>query len=190
MDSSKLALKFFVKDSTGIDLHAFGLVFHQWIQTHALPDHLLIDVADYRHVPTGPGTVLVSHEANISTDAANDRLGLLYSRKQPLDGNLTARLRAVFHSTLLAASLLEKSTLLSGKLEFRTDNPVLRINDRLLAPNTAKTFEEVRPVVQRFLTNLYGGPVQLDHQPNEETVFQIQITASSPPRASELLSRL
>ena len=37
-------------------------------RTHAVPDHLLIDVADYAHVPNGPGTVLVAHEANIHID--------------------------------------------------------------------------------------------------------------------------
>ena len=36
-----------------IDLTQAIPVFHRWIQEQALPG-LLIDVADYRHVPEGP----------------------------------------------------------------------------------------------------------------------------------------
>ena len=80
MDSHKLAIKFFAEGSPDLGHDAFIPVFHSWIQQHALKDHLLIDVADYKHVKSGPGTVLVSHEANLSTDLAGDRLGLLYAR--------------------------------------------------------------------------------------------------------------
>lgn len=190
MHSSKIAVKFFVRDATGIDPHAYGLAFHHWIQTHALPDHLLIDVADYRHVPTGPGTVLVAHEANLSIDSANNQLGLLYLRKQSIDGDLATRIKAVFRAELLAASLLEQAPSLAGKLSFRTDNPLLRINDRLLAPNTAETFRVVQPALQTFLAKLYGNPVQLTHQPNDETLFQVQIAAPSSLSVADLLKRL
>ena len=190
MESSKLAVKFFAKDAAGVDPKAFGLLFHQWIQTHALAEHLLIDVADYHHVPCGPGTVLVAHEANLSTDSADNRLGLLYARKQPIDGDLTVRLQTVFRAALTAAALMEQATLLEGRVQFRTDNPVLRVNDRLLAPNTAETFNAVKPALQAFLTKLYKGPVQLEHRPNDETVFEVQITAPVSPSVGELVGRL
>ena len=94
MESSKLAVKFFVRDPAAVDTRAFIPLFHQWIQTHAVVDHMLIDVADYRHVECGPGTVLVAHEANFSTDTAGGKLGLLYARKQPIAGNFGERLKA------------------------------------------------------------------------------------------------
>src|SRR5882757_7269132 len=102
MDSSKLAVKFFATDASALHAEVFVPIFHKWIQTRALPDHLLIDVADYKHVPSGPGTVLVAHEANLSTDQADNRLGLLYARKQPIAGDLTERLRVTFRSALQA----------------------------------------------------------------------------------------
>ena len=43
-------------------------VFHRWIQTGAIPGHLLVDVADYDHVPEGPGILLVAHEGNLGID--------------------------------------------------------------------------------------------------------------------------
>ena len=190
MDSSKLAVKFFLKDGSSFDHHTLVPLFHQWIQTHALADHLLIDVADYRHVQSGPGTVLVAHEANLSTDTAENRPGLLYARKTPIEGTLADRLRIVFQSALQAVSLMESAPSLAGAVRFRTDNPIFRINDRLFAPNSADTFTAVRPTIEAFLTKLYGAPVSLTHQPNPETVFEIRITAAGSPTTDELLKRL
>jgi hypothetical protein len=190
MDSSKLAIKLFVKDGSTVDGHSFVPVFHRWIQTHALPNHMLIDVADYRHVQSGPGTVLVSHEANLSTDSDHGRLGLLYARKTPIEGNLEARLREVFHSALLAASLLEAEPSLEGKIQFRTDDVLFRINDRLLAPNTAETFNAIAPAVEAFCKALYGMPVQLTHNQDDELPFEIAIHAGESPSITDLLKRL
>ena len=114
MDSSKLAVKFFVKDASAIEAGAFVPVFHSWIQKHAVADHLLIDVADYKHVQSGPGTVLVAHEANFSTDAGENRLGLLYVRKTPLPGDFSERLKVTFRAALQAAQLLEREPSLAG----------------------------------------------------------------------------
>ena len=49
-------------------------VFHQWIRDSVCPE-MLIDVADYRHVPAGPGVMLIGHEANYSLDNRENRLG-------------------------------------------------------------------------------------------------------------------
>jgi hypothetical protein len=190
MESSKFAVKYFVKDAAAVDPQAFIPLFHQWIQTHALEDHLLIDVADYHHVPSGPGTMLVAHEANLSTDTSNERLGLLYARKQPIDGSLTDRLRVTFRSALRAMQLIETAPSLAGRIQFRTDNPIFRINDRLFAPNTPETFAAMRPALDAFLTSLYGAPIKLSHEPNVDTVFELQITAPASPRVDELLTRL
>src|SRR5581483_1646097 len=98
MDSHKLAVKFFIEDPSGLKTDEdFVPVFHRWIQTRAIADHQLIDVADYAHVKEGPGTLLVSHEANFHADLGGGRLGLLYVRKQPLPGGTFAeRLRETF----------------------------------------------------------------------------------------------
>jgi hypothetical protein len=155
-----------------------------------LADHLLIDVADYKHVPSGPGTVLVAHEANLSTDQADNRLGLLYARKQPIAGDLGERLRVTFRSALQAAQLLEQSPALAGKLHFRTDNPIFRINDRLAAPNTAETFAAIRPTLEAFLAKIYGAPAEVSHEPNNERLFEVAISVAASPSISELLARL
>ena len=187
MDSSKLAIKFFLKDAAGTDVKAFVPVFHRWIQTHAMQEHQLIDVADYKHVPEGPGTVLVSHEANLFIDEAEHRPGLLYVRKHTLDGDLAAKIGKTIHFALLACKMLEQDEAFAGKVSFRTDNPLFRIYDRLNAPNTAETFAEVKPVLESALAKFYKAPVKLAHTPNAETVFEAKVTASSSPGVAELI---
>jgi hypothetical protein len=190
MDSSKLAIKLFVKDGSAVDAHSIVPVFHRWIQTHALPNHMLIDVADYRHVQSGPGIVLISHEANLSLDADQGRVGLLYARKTPIEGSFEAKLRETFASAIFAASLLENEPSLEGRIRFRTDEVSFRINDRLFAPNTAETFNAIAPALEAFCKKLYGAPVQLTHVQNEELLFEVAIHAGVSPSLADLAHRL
>src|SRR3954447_5457899 len=152
MNAQKLAVKLFLQDPS--QAHGLKLlpVFQQWIQFHAMDEHLMIDVADYDHVPDGPGTVLVSHEANLYVDHLNGRPGLTYQRKQPLPGPFADRLATVFRYTLDAAARLEQNP----GLRFRTDEVSVRIADRLLAPNTPETFEAVRRDLEAFTLTLFG----------------------------------
>ncbi len=89
-------VKVFAREPVSIDLGEAIPIFHRWIQDHVCPE-LLIDVADYRHVPNGPGVMLIGHEANYSLDMTKGRLGLLYNRKQAgggprkICGRLTTR---------------------------------------------------------------------------------------------------
>ena len=195
MDFHKLIIKFFADDAASVDERAFVPVFHSFIRTHALPDHLLIDVADYMHVPDGPGAVLVSHEANLYMDhAIGKRFGLMYQRKRPIAGAETFRdrLAHVFVSGLRAAARLEEDPTFGGRLKFRTDDAVFRINDRLLAPNTAETYNQVAPTLRSFLSELYrGSDVALDYRPASPLqLFEVGIRATRAPDVTTLLDRL
>jgi len=195
MDSSKLAVKFFAagdpRDTRGLGAHEFVPVLHSWIQAKAVPDHLLIDVADYQHVHNGPGTVLVSQEANFYLDRGDGRLGLTYVRKAPLPGGLPDRLAAVFRAALEAVARLEGHPTLKGRLTFRTDEFVFGVRDRLLAPNTAETFAQVRPALEPFLGRLYGGAaVLLEQRGSPQAMFEVRAKAAQPPDVAALLRRL
>ena len=148
----RIGLKLFAADGTSIRPQAFVPVFHRWIQSHAIDGHLLIDVADYEHVPDGPGVVLVAHEGNFSLDCAGGRMGLAYTRKTALPGRLADRLHAVARSALLACRRLEDET----AIRFRGDRLHLFANDRLRAPNTPETLAALRPSLLDLLNTLYG----------------------------------
>jgi len=187
MNAQKLSVKLYLKDPAS--LHGVKLVpvFQSWIQLHAVEDHLAIDVADYEHVPDGPGTVLVTHEANFSLDATDGRPGLQYQRKQPLPGTFEQRLAAVIRYTLQGAARLEENP----GLAFATGEILVRIADRLLAPNNADTYAQVRTAIQHVGEQLFGaGNVTLEHHADPAKLFAVTIKSRNPVAPFELLNRL
>jgi len=101
-------VKFFARPvAAGFDLGQAIPVFHRWIQQGSVPG-TLIDVADYQHVPAGPGVVLVTHEAYYGLDQSKDRLGLLYTRRTAMDGAVADRIRGAVEAALQACDLLER----------------------------------------------------------------------------------
>src|SRR5919198_4013028 len=78
-------VKLFVNDPEKVDVQAVVPLFHRWIQGQIF-DELLLDVADYSHVPDGPGVVLIGHEADYALDNTEGRLGVRYNRKASLPG--------------------------------------------------------------------------------------------------------
>src|SRR4051794_498091 len=192
MDSHKLALKLFFDPSSAPGPAEFVPVFHSWIQQHAVPEHLLIDVADYSHVPDGPKTVLVSQEAIFAIDYAEDRPGLQYFRKEPIPGaeSFGERLRAVFRIELEACERLEQDPRLKGRLRFRTDEIIFRIHDRLLAPNEPSVFAEIRPDLQAFSSEIFqNAPVTLEQRGTPQELFEVRIKSAKNAKLSELVSR-
>src|SRR3982750_4095688 len=130
MDTSRIGIKLFL---TAAPAHPEAVVpvFHSWIQQQALAGNLLIDVADYPHVPTGPGVVLVAHEANFSTDQAEPGPGLLYQRKRPFEETtFDGRLAHAFRDALGAAWLIEQEPKLAG-WKFDTRRIHVRLADKL-----------------------------------------------------------
>ena len=165
-------------------------VFHGWIQAHAV-DGLLIDVVDYEHLPEGPGVMLITHEGNYSIDLRDRRMGLLYFRKQAVDGSLPQRLVSLCRLVLEAGRLLENELQLGGRVKFRGDQVQLIANDRLLAPNTEDTLTALRPALSQFLNQLYDGAeceVSRDSDPQERLTLTVR--APQPVSIQTLFDRV
>ena len=139
-----------------VDLAQAIPVFHRWIQQQALPG-LLIDVADYRHVPEGPGVVLVAHEAIYGLDLGGGRLGLLYNRRTRLDAAPTAALPQAFQAALEACRKLEQEPEFGGALSFDGGACEVVVNDRALAPNDAASSARLRAELEPLLDRLWGA---------------------------------
>lgn len=144
-------------------------LFHGWIQKDALGE-FLIDVADYRHVPGGPGVLLVGHEGDYSLDLDGGP-GLRYNRKAPLAGDNAARLAQAVTSATRACALLESAL----GVRFSRKQLDVWINDRALAPHTPETLAEVRPAIEALL-----GPVTLEPQADLRRLFGVRVTLSRP----------
>jgi hypothetical protein len=186
MDLQHLNVKFFVDQPETVDLESFLGVFNTWIQDQ-VTDELLIDVADYRHVWAGPGVILIGHAANYSLDNAGNRLGLLYNRKAPLPGSNRDRLQQAVRAALLAAQRLSAQP----GLTFSGRELQLTVNDRLLAPNTAATWEAAQPELAGFFDQLYGpGRYTLARHPEPRERFTVDVRAEGQPDLAGLLSSL
>ena len=151
MELQHVNVKIYVEGDLTVDPARFIKVFHEWIQEDAL-DEMLIDVADYRHVPAGPGVLLIAHEADYSMDNTDNRWGLRYNRKSMLEGDNENRFRQALRSAANACRLLEARLAdESVPLKFSRHEFELFINDRALAPNSPETFAACRPELEAFL---------------------------------------
>jgi len=156
-------LKIFVVDEKAFVLSDAVVVFHRWIRESACPE-MLIDVADYAHVAAGPGLLLIGHEANYSFDNRENRLGLLYNRKAPLDGTFRSRLQQAHRAALDACERLEGEPEFGGRLKFNRDAMEVFVNDRLLAPNSDETWEALRPEIEEEFA---GFAIQRTGEPRD-----------------------
>ncbi len=145
-------VKFFARPTPpDFDLGAAIPVFHRWIQKNALPE-TLIDVADYQHVPAGPGILLVSHDAYYGLDQSKHRLGLLYTRRTSMDGSTADRISQAIDSALRACNLLEGEPEFAGKLSFDRGSFEVSVNDRLMAPNNESGYLQLERELRASLT--------------------------------------
>ncbi|MCK5352145.1 hypothetical protein KAJ77_06185 [bacterium] len=175
MELQRLGIKLFVENPSSLEMGSFIPIFHSWIQRQAIEGHLLIDIHDYSHVYRGPGILLVAHEGNFSMDWAEDRLGLFYYRKQPSNGSLGDHIQTIFRTALGACRLLEQESELAG-IQFKTDEVLVVANDRLFAPNTPETFQQLQPVFTEFFEELFdGNDFTLNHRTDPKERFSVTV---------------
>lgn len=188
MNLQKINVKFFLANSAAVRLTQFIDIFNSWIQES---DGDYYDVTDYSHMHAGPGILLISHEANISIDNAGNRLGLLYNRKQPLDGGNREKLCLVFKSALEFCRRIENETRLEGRVKFRGSEAFFIVNDRLLSPNTEETFYALKPDLIKLGEILYGGSrFALDHRADPRERFSVAIKTPHSFEVDALLNNL
>jgi hypothetical protein len=189
VDLQKLNVKFFLSRPSPVPLTAFIEVFNGWIQEC---EGEYYDLADYSHVPSGPGILLVAHEANIGIDNGGGRLGLLYSQKRPLGGSNLEKLRLVFARALEACLKVEREASLKGQIAFRGNESLLCVNDRLLAPNSDETFHAIAEEVHDVARLLFRGSrhsVRRCSQ-DERQRFAVSLKAEEPFSVRALFENL
>jgi hypothetical protein len=190
MQTQKIQVKLYATDEAKIDLPALVPVLHGWIREKKVED-ALVDVANYDHVPKGPGVVLIGVASDYYLDLGEGRPGLLYSRKREAEGSLRERVADAFRRAFVAASLLESEEAL--ELRFGTSEILFRIPDRLNAPNEDATLEEVRPVLDEVLGTLFGsGAYELERagEPRDVFTVRIRIKASGEGTHADLAAKL
>ncbi len=178
MDLQKINVKFFVADASPVRPETFIDIFNSWIQA---ANGAYYDLADYTHVPAGPGVLLVAHEANVSIDNGGNRWGLLYGRKQPVEGSNRDKLKAAFTAALEYCRKIQDEPALQGRFRFRGDEALVAVNNRLLAPNTDETLAALRPDVEAVARILYPGcevSIEREQDARRRFAFHIKVTGA------------
>ncbi len=181
MDLQRFCVKFFAREVSGVDEARFTGIFHRWIRRKAIAG-ILIDVADYRHVPNGPGIMLIGHEANIAMDRAGGRLGLLYQRKAAQEGALPQRIVAALTTALQACHRLEQESPLAGKFVFEAGDFEFTSNDRLLAPNEPAVVGDLWGPLASVAERLYPQGASIERvstHPRERLRFSVRAAGST-----------
>lgn len=190
MQLQHVNVKLLVQNGADVRLEPLIPVFHGWIENQN-GDELLIDVADYSHVPAGPGIVLIGHEGNYSVDNTGDRLGVRYNRKAAIDGGNQEALTQATRAALTACQRLEREPRLEGRIRFNGQDIELFVNDRLIAPNTAATRDAFDADFRVFSRNLFRGMgYSISYGSDPRSLFAAHLKAAELHSVAELLAAL
>jgi len=141
MTPRRIAIKLFTTaPEAPVELHPFIGLFHRFIQEGTLPG-LLLDVADYAHVPDGPGVILIGHDVDYGIDLAGGRAGLLTTRKRAEGVGVEELFRETLGRALQAVRAIEDAADPAIDLRFATDALEIVFPDRLAAPNRDDAYE-------------------------------------------------
>jgi len=183
-------VKLLASKGPGVDLEPLIPIFHGWIRDRVF-EELLLDIADYRHVPEGPGVMVIGHQANYSVDNTDGRLGVRYNRKAALDGTNQDRLKQAARAALAAFQRLETAETLKGKLRFGGHDVEVFINDRALAPNGQATRAASQPEIDAFFRKLFGSAeYTLTYEIEPRRLFGVRAKSNKTFTLAELLANL
>jgi len=192
MNPRRIAAKFFVDPDPGADadVEAFIPLFHRFIQNASLPG-LLIDVADYRHVPNGPAVALIGLEVDYVIDFAGGRAGLLTVRKRIEGLSAAEALGETLRMGLRAVAAIEADG--SSGFRFSTGAVEVQVFDRNAAGNNDADFEALARETRPVLAALFGE-AGLEIARFEEDDFRqalgLHVTTPAKAPAATLLERL
>jgi len=162
MTPQRIAAKLFTTDpSAPVELHPFIGLFHRFIQQAAVPG-LLIDVADYSHVPEGPGVMLIGHEVDYGIDFTGGRRGLLTVRKRGGSLPIAELLRDTLRKALTTARAIEAAD--DVDVHFATGAVQVQFPDRLVAPNADQSYEVAVKELEPVARELYGDGFGIERQ--------------------------
>jgi hypothetical protein len=170
-------------------LEAAVPLFHRYIQKKRLPG-LLLDVADYAHVPDGPGVILIGHDVDYGIDQGGGKSGLLVTLKRNRELALAELARLLFRTALAAVTALESDRLAGFELDLARSE--VRVPDRLALSNDAAGAEVLGEALRPLLTQLFGSACRTSHasasDPRQQLALAIE--ASGSLKAAELLAKL
>jgi len=100
-------------------------------------------------------------------------------------------LRSVLRAALENCRRLEREPTLKGNVKFSGDEVLISINDRLLAPNTAETFQTLKPDLEAAATELFRPVnVALSYKQDARQRFSVAIRTFEPLSVDTLIANI
>lgn len=181
MNLERFCLKFLAQSESSLDETKFVEIFHEWIRERKLPG-TLIDVAEYLHVPEGPGVMLITHEVNYAMDRSGGQFGLSAQRKLGYEETHQERILGLIESTATFGALLESDRRLTGKLKLEGGKFYYLSNNRLHCPNTEEAFQALKPDLEAVASKIYPGQkasvTRLENDPRDRLTAVIEVENS------------
>lgn len=175
----RLGVKFSLKQQPTLQPEDILPIFQRWIQEHTILG-MLIDVIDYKHVPEGPGIVLIADEFDLAYDLSDGEIGLYYVRKRELPESLKSALRLVISRALAAARALEAEA--PGDIIFDFNSVKITFLDRIHYRNELEVFESVQGTLTETLSDIFGADVLITRMYDDpRSVFALRCAAESAP---------
>lgn len=149
-DLQRIDVKLLLDCPPDPDLDQFLVIFDRWRKADDHPADW-VDLADYAHMPGGPGILIAGKRDTFSVNLNPPGPGLLTSVRSGLEGSLEER----FCEALRRAR--EFNAAVMAEPEFPAEFSVregaweIYVNDRLGFPNTDPTDRLVRPAVAAAL---------------------------------------
>lgn len=149
-DLQRIDVKLLLDAPPEPDLDAFLLIFHRWRQVQNHPADW-VDLADYAHMPSGPGILIAGKRDTFSINLNPPGPGLLTSTRSGLEGSLEDRFREALRRAgeFNAAVLAEPE--FPSSFAARAGEWEVFVNDRLGFPNADATDRSVRPALAAAL---------------------------------------
>ena len=178
MELQKFGVKLFFDANNSYSSKDFIPVFHSWIQDKIVADNLVIDIADYSHIPDGPGIMLIAHEGHFSLDQENLQPGIMYMRKTELEGSFKVRFNKVLSTVIEAAKRLHDNHI-NKEINFKNNSFRFIANDRLYAENTIENQTLYKNNIRKALNEIYpDSNIEFDDvsNNNERLAFTVKLS--------------
>ena len=149
-DLQRIDVKLLLDTPPNPNIDVFLVIFDRWRQRKDHPCDW-VDLADYAHMPSGPGILIAGKRDRFSIDLNPPGPGLLTSTRAGLEGSLEDRMREAFRR----ARELNRDVM--SEPEFPADFSVsaegweIYINDRLAFPDSDASDALVRPALAAAL---------------------------------------
>ncbi len=146
-------------------------IFQRWIQEHTV-EGLLIDVANYAHVPNGPLILLIAHDGDYVYDTSDDEPGIKYIYKEVEEQTLADAIQtALCRAAAAVVALAAEETVDTQPI---SDGFQVELIDHLAYPNTHSAYQQAAEAV----ANLVEGATVQHIVRDQRRSLAIQLSAS------------